>query len=381
MKPGHVILVGVGLFGVVFAASLFAFKVGAATQPATSIRVNPGSASAVEVQNAAKALPDFRAAAKKILPSVVSVTTLMEGENWFGEKFIEPSGTGSGVVLSADGHIVTNNHVVTAGGSRVADKIIVKFSDGTTAEAKVIGTDPRSDIAVLQVKADGLSPIAVGDSDSLDVGQWAIAAGNPLGFEQTVSVGIVSNTKRPLKTDDYAIFVDGIQTDAAINHGNSGGALCDSEGRLIGINTMIASTDNGSVGIGFAIPVNRVKAVVDEILKFGRARYGRIGIAVRSDSSILGIAQVRARLKAQTGAQVDPPSEGVIVSQVFQGPAAQAGLQPLDVIIEINGKPMKQTEDYQVFMADKKPGAELKVKVWSRGQSKTISVTLGDDQV
>lgn len=381
MKPGHVILMGVGLFGVVFAASLVAFKVGAASQSPAVYRIEPGTVSSVEVQNAAKSLPDFRAAAKKILPSVVSVTTLMEGENWFGERYIEPSGTGSGVVLSTDGHIVTNNHVVTAGGNRPADKILVKFSDGTTAEAKVIGTDERSDIAVLQVKHEGLTPIEVGDSESLEVGQWAIAAGNPLGFEQTVSVGIVSNTKRPLKTDDYAIFVDGIQTDAAINHGNSGGALCDAQGRLIGINSMIASTDQGSVGIGFAIPVNRVKAVVDEILKFGRARYGRIGIAVRSDSSILGIPQIRARLKSQTGAQTDPPTEGVIVSQVFQGPAAQAGIQALDIILEINGKPMRQTEDYQVFMADKKPGSELKVKVWSRGQTKTVTLVLADDQV
>lgn len=381
MKPGHVILMGVGLFGVVFAASLVAFKVGASSQSPTVYRIGPSTVASVEVQNAAKSLPDFRAAAKKILPSVVSVTTLMEGENWFGERYIEPSGTGSGVVLSSNGHIVTNNHVVTAGGNRMADKILVKFSDGTTAEAKVIGTDKRSDIAVLQVKHAGLTPIEVGDSDTLEVGQWAIAAGNPLGFEQTVSVGIVSNTKRPLKTDDYAIFVDGIQTDAAINHGNSGGALCDSQGRLIGINTMIASTDQGSVGIGFAIPVNRVKAVVDEILKFGRARYGRIGIAVRSDSSILSIPQIRARLKSQTGAQTDPPTEGVIVSQVFQGPAAQAGLQALDIILEINGQPMRATEDYQVFMADKKPGAKLTVKVWSRGETKTLTITLGDEQI
>ena len=380
MKAGHVILVGLGLFGTVFAGTLAAFKFSDSIKtPQPTFALKTG-APTLEVQNSARSLPDFRAASKQILPSIVSITTLMEGENWFGERYIEPSGSGSGVVLSQSGHIVTNNHVVTSGGRRMADKIIVKFSNGETVEAKVIGTDPRSDIAVLQVQNTELKPILTGDSNALEVGQWVIAAGNPLGFEQTVSVGIVSNKGRPLKSDDYAIFVDGIQTDAAINKGNSGGALCDAEGRLVGINTMIASTDQGSIGIGFAIPVNRVKAVVDEIIKYGHARYGRIGIAVRSDSSILGIAQIRERLKQQVGAQTDPPNEGVIVSQVFQGPAATAGISPLDVITSINGKSMKATEDYQVFMADKKPGEELKITVWSRGETKTITLKLADDQ-
>lgn len=383
MKAGSVILVGLGLFGTVFAASLLAFNfanLGAVDSKAPII-VNTNSAPTLAVQNAAKALPDFTAAAEQILPSIVSITTLAEGENWFGERFVQPSGSGSGVVLSKSGHIVTNNHVVTSGGRRMADRIIVKFSDGETSEAKVIGTDPRSDIAVLKVERKELTPIAVGDSEALKVGQWVVAAGNPLGFEQTISVGIVSSKGRPLKTDDYAIFVDGIQTDAAINQGNSGGALCDAQGRLVGINTMIASTDQGSIGIGFAIPVNRVQEVVDEILKFGAARYGRIGIAVRSDSSILGLSQIRDRLRRQVGAEKDPPSQGVIVSQVYQGPAAEAGIRPLDVITKIDSKPMTSTEDYQVFMADKKPGQTLKIEYWSRGETRSANLTLVDAQL
>jgi S1-C subfamily serine protease len=379
MKAGHVILVGLGLFGTVFAASLLAFNLVDKTRSTPpALVLNNNATPSIQVQNSAKGLPDFRAASKQILPSIVSITTLMEGENWFGERYVEPSGTGSGVVISKNGHIVTNNHVVTSGGKRVADKIIVKFSSGDTAEAKVIGTDPRSDIAVLQVQSNNLTPIITGDSEALEVGQWVIAAGNPLGFEQTVSVGIVSNKGRPLKSEDYAIFIDGIQTDAAINKGNSGGALCDAEGRLIGINTMIASTDQGSVGIGFAIPVNRVQKVVDEIIKYGHARYGRIGIAVRSDSSILSIPQIRERLKAQVGAETNPPAQGVIISQVYEGPAAKAGLTSLDIITSINGIPMKATEDYQVFMADKKPGDQLKISYWSRGENKTVTVTLTD---
>lgn len=338
----------------------------------------PARTTPLEVQNSAAALPDFTAAAKHILPSIVSVTTLMQGETWFGERFVQPSGTGSGVVLSKDGYIVTNNHVVTSGGRRLADQILVKFSDESTVPAKVVGTDPRADIAVLKVERNDLTPIVVGNSDEIQVGEWVIAAGNPLGFEQTVSVGIISSKGRPLQSVDNAIFVDGLQTDAAINKGNSGGALCDAQGRLVGINTMIASTDQGSIGIGFAIPVNRVKAVVDDLIKYGRAHYGRLGISVRSDSSILSIPEIRAQLQREVGSSKAPPSKGVIIVEVQPGPAQQAGIMPLDVITAINGKAMNTTQDYQVFMADKKPGEKIEMTLWSRGQTKTVSVTLAD---
>ncbi len=341
------------------------------------IVVNTSRPVPQEVQNSAKALPDFTAATKHILPSIVSVTTLMQGETWFGERFVEPSGTGSGVVLSADGHIVTNHHVIAAGRG-LADEILVKFSDGETIPAKVVGTDPRADIAVLKVERTDLVPITVGDSDTVEVGEWVIAAGNPLGFEQTVSVGIISSKGRPLQSADYAIFVDGLQTDAAINKGNSGGALCDSQGRLVGINTMIASTDQGSIGIGFAIPVNRVRSVVEDILQYGRARYGRLGISVRADSAILGIPQIRQQLQREVGSDSPPPEKGVIIVQVQPGPAQTAGIRPLDVIVAADGKPINATEDYQVFMADKKPGTKIKLKIWSRGQTRDVEVTLED---
>lgn len=324
-------------------------------------------------------VPDFRAAAKKILPSVVTVTTMVQGQNWFGEQYIEPAGTGSGVVLSKNGYIVTNNHVVTMGGRRKADQVMVKFADGKSVVAKIIGLDPRADLAVLKVERNDLTPIVVGDSASIEPGSWAIAAGNPLGFEQTISVGVISSLGRPLKSQDYAVFVDGIQTDAAINQGNSGGALCDVQGKLIGINTMIASTDQGSVGIGFAIPVNRVKSVVDDIIKYGHARYGRFGVAVMRDSSVLSMKSAREELVSLTGATSEPPTKGVLVQQVYEGgPAALAGLKRLDVITSINGKPMNETMDYQVFMAGRKPGEVLTLSVWSAGQTKTLKVTLDE---
>jgi len=385
MKAKNVLLIGIGIFATAFAASFAAMSLFPmspfAKKESTPVVMNTATPTPIEVQNAAKSLPDFTAAAKHILPSIVSITTLMQGENWFGEKYIEPSGSGSGVVLSKDGHIVTNYHVVTSGQRTIADQIIVKFSNGDTVPAKLIGADPRADLAVLKVEYKELHPITIGDSESIQVGEWVIAAGNPLGFEQTVSVGIISSKGRPLKSQDYAIFIDGLQTDAAINKGNSGGALCDSQGRLVGINTMIASTDQGSVGIGFAIPINRVRTVVEELIKYGHARYGRIGISVRNDSSILGIEGIRQKLKEEVGATTEPPQQGVIVTEVFDGPAAKAGLRALDIITEINGKKMDATENYQVLMADKKPGDKLTVKVWSRGETKTLNITLDDGQV
>ncbi len=337
------------------------------------------TAPTMPVQAAGATVPDFRAAAKRILPSIVSITTLNEGENWFGERFIEPAGSGSGVVISKSGYIVTNNHVVTMGGRRLADKIVVKFHDGKSEEASLVGRDPRADIAVLKVKRQDIAPVTMGDSANLEPGEWAIAAGNPLGFEQTISVGVVSSLGRPLRSQDYAVFVDGIQTDAAINQGNSGGALCDSQGRLVGINTMIASTDQGSVGIGFAIPVNRVKSVVDDIVKYGHAKYGRIGLAVRNDSSVLSVPAARRQLMQIVQTTSEPPSKGVLVQQVYQnGPAALAGVRRWDVLTSINGKPMNETMDYQVYMSDKKPGESLTIVLWSAGETKTVKVTLDE---
>jgi S1-C subfamily serine protease len=380
MKIGSIVLAGLGIFAVVFAGTWTALKFKPQAQTADPILIPTVTAPTLEVQNAAKTLPDFRAAAKVILPSIVSITTLVEGENWFGERFIEPSGSGSGVVLSKSGHIITNYHVISSN-RRQAARILVKFSDGKTSEAKLIGSDSRSDIAVLKVERPDLTPIQVGDSTKLEVGEWVVAAGNPLGFEQTVSVGIVSSKGRPLKSDDYAIFVDGIQTDAAINKGNSGGALCDAQGRLVGINTLIASTDQGSIGIGFAIPVNRVQSVVDEILKYGRARYGRIGLIIHNNSNLLAIERFRQQFARQVGSESEPPSKGIVIARVLEGPAAEAGIQPLDIITKIDDKPMDEIENYQVFMANKKPGEKLTISVWRQGQTKAITVTLTEAQI
>jgi S1-C subfamily serine protease len=310
--------------------------------------------------DAAAAQPfDFQAAAKKVSPSVVSVDRFdrVSSPYWDEPDRDEKTGTGSGVVLTANGTIVTNNHVVAG-----ADRVNVRFSDGKTFSARVLGTDARSDLAVLKVDATGLTPIEVGRSKDVQVGQWVLAIGNPLGFDNTVSVGVVSSLKRTLPVERGAL-VDAIQTDAAINPGNSGGALTDAQGRLIGINSAIASGTGQSVGIGFSIPVDRVKRVVDDIVRTGRAHYAG-----------LGNPQVRALLAQRLGRE-EVPTSGVIVDEV-SGAARGAGLQPLDVILSIDDQKIEGSVDLWKVLTPKSAGDTVQVKLWSRGAVRTVAVKL-----
>lgn len=314
---------------------------------------------------------DFRAASKKVMPSVVTVDQFRQGVNFYGDPTGEmQTGTGSGVILSSDGIIVTNNHVV-AGASRVT----VRTSDHRTFTAKVLGTDPRSDIAVLKIDANNLTPIEIGDSDKLQVGEWVIAVGNPLGFENTVSVGVVSSLGRSIGVEN-SMLTDAIQTDAAINPGNSGGALTDANGRLIGINAVIASPTRASVGIGFAIPVNRVRKIVNDIRTIGYAQYA--GLGVRYDMRLIGaleIASFREAYAREVGA--NPPSYGIIVSEVSADSAAgKAGVHQNDVLLEIDGKSLKNPMTLTEVLNRKNPGDKVSLKFWSQGQTKTAEATL-----
>lgn len=312
---------------------------------------------------------DFRGAARIVMPTVVSVDTLGERETMFRERYIVPMSSGSGVVISSDGYILTNNHVIAG-----SDLVRVRFISGKSLDAKVIGTDQRSDLAVLKVKASGLIPAELGSSKSLQIGQWVIAVGNPLGYENTVSVGVVSSLNRTLPTDS-SILVDAVQTDAAINQGNSGGALANVQGQIVGINTAIASTTGGSVGIGFAIPIDRAKRVVDQILKYGHARYGVMGLRVDSRPGILSNPRAREQLQEMTNSE--PPERGALVQSVSpSSPAGNAGLQPLDVILNVAGVEIKEPIDYYRLMMDREPGQKVPVKVWSKGQVRTVQLTL-----
>lgn len=312
---------------------------------------------------------DFREAAKRIMPTVVAIETISQRQAWLNTY--SERGMGSGVVISRDGHIITNAHVIDG-----ATEVRVHFNDGRKMEATIVGSDPRSDLAVVKVASTDLTPARIGISSKLEIGEWVIAVGNPLGYENTVSVGVVSSLGRTLPTQS-SVLVDAIQTDAAINQGNSGGALANAQGELVGINTAIASNSGGSIGIGFAIPIDRAKKIVDEILKFGRVKYGWLGVETDRRSGILENPRARAELERLVGAT--PPSSGLLVLRSRRGsPADRAGLAQFDVLLSIDGKPMKEPIDLHLNMLDRRPGDTVTVKFWSKGETKTVRVRLED---
>lgn len=354
-------------------------------RPAVSEAASPSEAPRLwpTVTPAAAELPapaDFSAAAAKLMPSVVAVDSLQVGQTFMGEPVLMPIGSGSGVVLSRDGLIITNHHVIER-----SEAVRVRTPDGRAYDAEVVGSDARSDIAVLRIRAQGLVPAEIGRSADLKVGEWVMAVGNPFGYENTVSVGVVSSLGRTLPTRavrtlggvEQYLLIDAIQTDAAINQGNSGGALADARGRLVGINTAIISPTGGSVGIGFAIPVDRARRIVDELLRFGRVRYGSLGISMDLTSGLLEMPEVRRVLRRETGAE--PPSRGILITGVEGGgPAARAGIVPGDVVQSFDGRPIREPIDFLSLLRDRRAGDTVELRVWSRGRTKTLRVVLGE---
>lgn len=277
------------------------------------------------------------------------------------ERTRRERGLGSGVIVSPDGYIITANHVVDG-----ADEVQVAIS-GNKKEfaAKVIGKDRATDIAVLKIEAEGLPAITLADSDQLEVGDVVLALGNPFGVGQTVTMGIVSALGRSgLGFGGYENF---IQTDAAINPGNSGGALVDVEGRLVGINTAIYSRSGGNQGIGFAVPINMARHVLEGFLTGGKVARGYLGIVPQDIDA--GLAK-SFNLPDQNGALIGDVVPG--------GPAAKAGLKSEDVIIAINGKPITDKNSLQLTVSQLAPGAQVAVKIIRNGSNRTINVTLGE---
>lgn len=313
----------------------------------------------------------YRLAAQKASAAVVSINTSKvaaknpnANDPWFkffyGDQGNEPQGgLGSGVIVSPSGYILTNNHVIEE-----ADEIEVILNDSRRVAAKVIGTDPDSDLAVLKIELDKLPTIVLGNSDSLQVGDQVLAIGNPFGVGQTVTSGIVSALGRnQLGINTFENF---IQTDAAINPGNSGGALVDTHGNLLGINTAIYSRSGGSMGIGFAIPVTTAKMVLDGIVKDGQVTRGWIGVEPNDLSPELAETfDVKAK-------------EGVIITGVLQnGPAAQAGVRPGDVIVSIADKPIGDVTQLLSIVASLKPGTPAPFTIERKNQKMELNVTPG----
>ena len=313
----------------------------------------------------------FRLAAQRASAAVVSINTSKAARDnphsndpwfkfFFGDRGAEAqAGLGSGVIVSADGFVLTNNHVVEG-----ADEIEVILNDSRHASAKVIGTDPDTDLAVLKIGLDRLPVIVLGNSDQLQVGDQVLAIGNPLGVGQTVTGGIVSALGRnQLGINTFENF---IQTDAAINPGNSGGALVDTQGTLLGINTAIYSRSGGSMGIGFAIPVSTARQVLQGIVKDGQVTRGWIGVEPNDLSPELAETfGVKTR-------------SGVIITGVLQnGPAARAGIQPGDVITAVGGAAVASVSELLSGVAALKPGNPSKFSVLRREERIELSVTPG----
>ncbi|HOG81919.1 MAG TPA: DegQ family serine endoprotease [Smithellaceae bacterium] len=264
---------------------------------------------------------------------------------------------GSGFIISNDGYIFTNNHVVEQ-----ADKILVKISDGKEYEAKVIGTDANTDIALIKIKPSNSLPVAeIGDSEKVKVGEWVIAIGNPFGLDATVTAGIVSAKGRVIGAGPYDNF---IQTDASINPGNSGGPLFNMEGKVIGINTAIVAQGQG---IGFAIPINMAKNILGDLKTKGKVTRGWLGISVQDISD-----DIAKNLNHQN-------KGGALVSDVFRGdPADQAGIKVGDIITEINGKPIKDTHELLLTIAALQVGQKMNVKAIRDGKEMTFRVTVAE---
>lgn len=313
--------------------------------------------------------------AQKVIPSVVNIasvkTVTIEQSPFFADPLFRDffgnvphervqKALGSGVIVSADGYIITNDHVVAG-----ADKVEVRLADDRVFTARIIGTDPKSDIALIKIEAKGLPAIPIGDSTKLRIGAFVLAVGNPFGLGQTVTMGIVSAMGRSgLGITDYENF---IQTDAAINPGNSGGALVNMKGELVGINTAILSRSGGNVGIGFAIPVDLAMSVKNSLIRYGQVVRGWMGVSAQD---------IDPKIAKSLG--MDAP-KGVLVTDVSKtSPAAAAGIKRGDVILAINGKSVSNATNLRFTVSGLTPGTPAKVTVLRAGKEIIFPVTVGD---
>ena len=339
---------------------------GRASRVASSVPMIEAPAAASPAQSS------YREAARRAMPAVVNIFTTKGARQpktpfmddplfrrFFGEQEDRQFSLGSGVVVSPEGYILTNNHVI-----ETADEIEIALADGRKADAKVVGTDPETDLAVVKINLENLPAITLGHVDQAKVGDVVLAIGNPFGVGQTVTMGIISALGRNhLGINTFENF---IQTDAAINPGNSGGALIDANGNLLGINTAIYSRSGGSLGIGFAIPVTTVKSVMESIISTGQVVRGWIGVEPQDITPELAESFGLAK------------KSGAIIAGVLKGgPADKAGMRPGDILVAVEGKPVSDTTDMLNLIAQLTPGNKAKMTMLRKGQESMVEVVVG----
>ena len=376
LKHGKLTILGLLILGMIF-GGLFVSNLNFVSNSRDTSFVPTVNADARTLQEFSDAFADI---AEQVKPSVVlirskkMVTQRQQSrdpffDDFFGPGFRSPQpspqpqrGLGSGVIVSEDGYILTNNHVIDD-----ADEIIVHFPDKRNLDAKLIGADPRTDLAVIKVEADDLPVLPFGDSNNLRVGEWVLAVGNPFGLQHTVTAGIVSAMGRQqgiLGVDGYEDF---IQTDAAINPGNSGGALVNLDGNLMGINTAILSRSGGYQGVGFAIPANMVRDVMTRLIRDGKVTRGYLGIYIQS---------LDENLAASMGLD---SQNGTIVTRIPEdGPAAKSDLKEGDVIVTLDGEEVEDSDQFRKRVAALPPGAKVNLGVIRDGKRKSVAVALGE---
>ena len=351
--------------------------------PATAPASTPGKPAGV----APSAFPDFTAVASATVPGVTNISSLQvvrrsnspfandpffqyffgDSDDVFGSRRGVESSLGSGVIVSADGYVLTNNHVVAGEGGRInarnLPEITIALADKRELRAQIVGVDPATDLALLKVDAHNLSAIPWGDSSKLKVAEWVLAIGTPFQLDQTVTLGIVSAIGRRVGISDYEDF---IQTDAAINPGNSGGALINVRGELVGINTAIYSQSGGYQGIGFAVPSNLARRVMNDLIQYGEVRRGDIGY--------LELSPVTTRLAEQLGA---PGARGALVTAMSRDAAAyRAGLQPGDIVLAVNNQTVETPAQFTRMIQDSRVGSTVTLHVVRDGRQRDITVAI-----
>jgi putative serine protease PepD len=345
----------VGTAGGVGGAAVYSAINDSSSSPSVTAPLNGNQAAPASAPDGS-----VQSAAAKVLPSTVKIAVATS----------QGAATGSGIVISKDGLIVTNNHVVAGAGANAT--ISVMLNDGRTVPATVKGTDPLTDLAVIQAQATDLTPATLGSSGKLAVGQGVVAIGSPFGLEATVTSGIVSALNRPVTSgdeqQDSTTVFPAIQTDAAINPGNSGGALIDLAGQVVGINSAIKTaggsgqSEGGNIGLGFAIPIDQAKPIIDELVAKGKATHARLGVQVGDAQSSDGLPQ---------GARLGEVTSG--------GAADKAGLQAGDVVTAVDGKAIASGDALVAAVRSHRPGDEVSITYTRNGKSQTAKVTLGSD--